>query len=35
LRKLHKLGWEVLVVWECEAADIKHLTPKVRRFLAS
>jgi len=34
-RKLRKLGWEILVIWECETDDIKNLTPKIRRFLSS
>jgi G:T-mismatch repair DNA endonuclease (very short patch repair protein) len=36
-RKLRTLGWRVLVIWDCEAADAntdaKRLVPKLRRFL--
>lgn len=30
---LRSQGWRTLVVWECETRNIKHLLPKVRRFL--
>jgi DNA mismatch endonuclease, patch repair protein len=33
LRELKKLGWRVLVVWECETMDAKLLERKLRRFL--
>ncbi len=32
-RLLRKLGWRVLVVWECELRDTKRLARKIRRFL--
>lgn len=30
---LRKEGWQALVVWECELADISRVRHKVRRFL--
>lgn len=33
LRKLRKLGYEVLVIWECEVKTRERLAAKVRRFL--
>lgn len=30
---LKKLGWRVLVVWECEMANIEDVSNKVREFL--
>lgn len=30
---LHNLGWEVLVVWECETKDTTLLQDKLSRFL--
>lgn len=35
LRKLKAMGWRVLVIWECEAADRGRLTRKIAKFLAS
>ena len=35
LRKVKKLGWRVLVVWECEVKDTRRLTTRLRRFLSS
>lgn len=32
-RRLHKLGWEVFVIWECEVESIDTLTNKITRFL--
>jgi DNA mismatch endonuclease (patch repair protein) len=32
---LRELGWRVLVVWECEVADTKHLSMKLRAFLGN
>ena len=31
--KLRKLGWKVLVVWECEIKNFTRLTKKVIRFM--
>lgn len=31
--RLRKLGWEVLVVWECETAHAEHVKSIVRGFL--
>ncbi len=30
---LIEVGWDVMVVWECETADLEELTPRLRRFL--
>nr|WP_294814740.1 DNA mismatch endonuclease Vsr [uncultured Sphingomonas sp.] len=32
---LRKLGWEVLVIWECEVKDHEALTGRLRDFLDS
>lgn len=32
-RTLRRMGWRVLVVWECEAKDASHVAARVRRFL--
>jgi len=32
-RALEKLGWSILVVWECETRDESRLTKRLRRFL--
>lgn len=34
-RKLRKLGWRVLVVWECEVERPEKLTRRLVRFLTS
>lgn len=34
LRKLRKLGWEVLVVWECEIERTDKLLSRINSFLA-
>ncbi len=31
--ELRRMGWKVLVVWECEARDSKRLMKKLERFL--
>jgi DNA mismatch endonuclease Vsr len=33
LRQLRSLGWKVLVVWECEMADLHRLSARFVRFL--
>ena len=33
--KLERLGWKVLVVWECEAVQERSLVKRLRRFLRS
>jgi DNA mismatch endonuclease (patch repair protein) len=33
--KLRRLGWKVLVIWECETANEKLLTKRLRRFLGA
>ena len=30
---LRKMGWAVLVIWECETKDVDRLTKEVRAFL--
>lgn len=32
-RQLRRMGWEVLVIWECQLTDTEHLTEKVRGYL--
>lgn len=34
LASLSRLGWRVLVVWECQMKDEKHVARVVRQFLA-
>jgi len=34
-RKLHRLGWRTLVVWQCELKRPEHLVEKLREFLES
>ena len=33
LAELAKLGWDVLVVWECETKDLNRIAGAVKRFL--
>ena len=33
LRALHRLGWRVIVVWECQTEDPTRLAPRLIRFL--
>lgn len=33
IRKLQRLGWRVLVIWECEIRDRDKLVRKLTRFL--
>jgi DNA mismatch endonuclease (patch repair protein) len=35
LRRLRRLGWEVLTVWECQTRDTDKLIEALREFLAS
>lgn len=30
---LETLGWQVLVIWECETKDSEHLTEQLETFL--
>lgn len=32
-RELRKMGWRVLVIWECELVDEEKVSNKVRKFL--
>lgn len=34
LRKLKKLGWSILVIWECELGDEGLLKDRIRQFLS-
>ena len=33
IRELHRLGWEVLTLWECELSEAAALARRVRSFL--
>jgi len=33
IEQLGEIGWEALVIWECETKDTDALTKKIRRFL--
>jgi DNA mismatch endonuclease (patch repair protein) len=33
IRKLRRMGWRVLVIWECQIADVLSLTKRISRFL--
>ena len=33
LNDLGRLGWETLVIWECETKDLDALTERIRLFL--
>ena len=33
LKRLRKLGWRVLIVWECETTSTERLTKRLARFL--
>lgn len=35
LQSLRRLGWRVLVVWECQTIDQKTLAKRLNRFLSS
>lgn len=35
LKTLEALGWEILVVWECEVSNLPSLSRKLNSFLAS
>ena len=35
LHKLRRLGWKVIVVWECQTRNIERLTKKLEIFLSS
>jgi len=34
-RRLRRLGWKVLVVWECQTRDLDKLTDRLQAFLSS
>jgi DNA mismatch endonuclease (patch repair protein) len=33
IAKLHELGWDVLVIWECETRDEATLSRRISQFL--
>lgn len=33
--QLRELGWDIMVVWECETSDLEKLKPKLKLFLDS
>lgn len=33
LKSLRKLGWRVLIIWECEVSDVERLSIRLERFL--
>jgi DNA mismatch endonuclease (patch repair protein) len=33
IRKLRRMGWKVLVVWQCETLKLEKLLLKLERFL--
>jgi DNA mismatch endonuclease (patch repair protein) len=33
-RQLRRLGWDVLVVWECETRDLFRLSKRLTEFLS-
>ena len=33
-RRLRRMGWSVMVVWECSLSDLDAVEDKIRRFLA-
>ena len=35
IRKLRRLGWKVLTVWECQTRNEDKLTKKLEKFLSS
>src|ERR1700735_1706390 len=35
LRRLRKLGWDVMIVWECATKEMGYLEGKLRSFLNS
>ena len=34
LRQLRKVGWKVLIVWECQVKDTKKLTQMLQKFFS-
>jgi DNA mismatch endonuclease (patch repair protein) len=32
--ELRRLGWQLLVIWECELADIDRLSAKLSKFMS-
>lgn len=34
LRKLRRMGWKALVIWECEMNDVANVRSRISRFLS-
>ncbi len=34
IRKLRRMGWGVLVIWQCQTADVDRITRRLLRFMA-
>jgi DNA mismatch endonuclease, patch repair protein len=32
IQKLHSMGWDVLVIWECEVSDVDSTRARIRNF---
>jgi DNA mismatch endonuclease (patch repair protein) len=32
---LKKLGWKVMLIWECEIKDVERLSNKIKKFLSN
>lgn len=32
-RKLRRMGWRVMVIWECQLTDVNRLAKRLKRFL--
>lgn len=35
IKELKKLGWKVLIIWECQAREPEKLSKRIREFLKS
>jgi DNA mismatch endonuclease (patch repair protein) len=35
VKRLRRLGWQVLIIWECELKDILALAARIEHFLSS
>lgn len=35
IQLLRKAGWRVLVIWECQTRDLRHLLPCLERFMSA
>ena len=34
IKALSEMGWDILVIWECEISDLERLSNKIRDFLS-